>query len=227
LLAAPARAWAAGLLACCAFVIIVLGILVAHKTTADRVDQAVDARVIAWFAGHPVVALRMAYPATLVPAGVVSLIAALTCLARSWIRGAVLALLAVPVASGLNDALLKPLFHRTYEGGLSYPSGHTSAIAALAAALTVLLLLAPRPAPTPRLAPHPTSRAALATTLRWAIPAVAWLAVAVVAVGVIGVRWHYFTDTIAGAALGTGTVCGLALALDVSWPRRTPRSRAR
>jgi membrane-associated phospholipid phosphatase len=223
LLAAPARAWAVGLLACCAFVIIVLGILVAHKTTANRVDQAVDARVIAWFAGHPVVALRMAYPATLVPAGVVSLIAALTCLARGWIRGAVLALLAVPVASGLNDALLKPLFHRTYEGVLSYPSGHTSAITALAAVLTVLLLLAPRPTPPQALAPRP----ALATMLRWAIPAVAWLAVAVVAVGVIGVRWHYFTDTIAGAALGTGTVCGLALALDVSWPRRTPRSRAR
>jgi membrane-associated phospholipid phosphatase len=219
LLAAPARAWAAGLLACCAFVVIVLGILVAHKTTADRVDQAVDARIIAWFAGHPVVALRMAYPATLVPAGVVSLIATLTCLARGWIRGAVLALLAVPVASGLTDALLKPLFHRTYEGVLSYPSGHTSAITALAAALTVLLLLAPRRPPTPR--------PALATMLRWAIPAVAWLAVVVVAVGVIGVRWHYFTDTIAGAALGTGTVCGLAVALDVSWPRRTPRSRAR
>jgi membrane-associated phospholipid phosphatase len=162
---------------------------------------------------------------------VVSLIAALTCLARGWIRGAVLALLAVPVASGLNDALLKPLFHRTYEGVLSYPSGHTSAITALAAALTVLLLLAPPQAPAPPrvLAPRrpPTPRPTLATTLRWAIPAVAWLAVAVVAVGVIGVRWHYFTDTIAGAALGTGTVCGLALALDVSWPRRTPRSRAR
>jgi membrane-associated phospholipid phosphatase len=231
LLAAPARAWAAGLLACCAFVVIVLGILVAHKTTADRVDQAVDARIIAWFAGHPVVALRMAYPATLVPAGVVSLIATLTCLARGWIRGAVLALLAVPVASGLTDALLKPLFHRTYEGVLSYPSGHTSAITALAAALTVLLLLAPRQAPAPPQAlasrRPPTPRPALATMLRWAIPAVAWLAVVVVAVGVIGVRWHYFTDTIAGAALGTGTVCGLAVALDVSWPRRTPRSRAR
>jgi membrane-associated phospholipid phosphatase len=220
LLAAPARSWAVGLLACCTFVIIVLGILVAHKTTANRVDQAVDAHVIAWFAGHPVVALRMAYPATLVPAGAVSLIAALTCLARRWIQGTVLALLAVPVASGLNDALLKPLFHRTYEGVLSYPSGHTSAIAALAAALSVLLLLAPGQAPASDQAPalRPTSRPALATMLIWAIPAVAWLAVVVVAVGVIGVRWHYFTDTIAGAALGTGTVCGLALALDVSLP---------
>ena len=79
------------------------------------------------------------------------------------------------------------------------------------------------PPPTQALAPswQPAPRPALATMLRWAIPAVAWLAVAVVAVGVIGVHWHYFTDTIGGAALGTGTVCGLALALDVSLPRRT------
>jgi membrane-associated phospholipid phosphatase len=218
LLAGPARSWAAGLLACCAVLVIVLGILVAHKATANRVDQAVDAPVMAWFAGHPVVALRMAYPATLVPAGGVSLIAVLACLARGWIRGAVLALLAVPVASGLNDAVLKPLFHRTYEGVLSYPSGHTSAIAALAAALTVLLLLAPRQAPTPRQASRPD----LATVLRWVIPAAAWLAVVVVAVGVIGVRWHYFTDTVGGVALGAGTVCGLALALDISWREGRP-----
>jgi membrane-associated phospholipid phosphatase len=209
------------------FLVIVLGVLVAHKATADRVDRAVDAPVIAWFTGHPVLALRMAYPATLVPAGGASLIAALACLACRWIRGAVLALLAVPVASGLNDALLKPLFHRTYEGVLSYPSGHTSAITALAAAFTVLLLLAPRQAPTPLQAPiprqAPTPRPALVTVLRWAIPAVAWLAVVVVAVGVIGLRWHYFTDTVGGVALGAGSVCGLALALDVSWPRWTPR----
>jgi membrane-associated phospholipid phosphatase len=227
LLAGPVRPLAGGLLACCAVVVIVLGVLVAHEATADRVDQAIDAPVIAWLAGHPAVALRMAYPATLVPAGGVSLIAALACLARRWLRGAVLALLAVPVASGLNDALLKPLFHRTYEGILSYPSGHTSAITALASALTVLLLLAPRrppaphSAPAPRPAPRPTPRSALVTALRWAIPAVAWLAVVVVAIGVIGLRWHYFTDAVGGAALGTGTVCGLALLLDVSWPRRT------
>jgi len=42
-----------------------------------------------------------------------------------------------------------------------------------------------------------------------------------VAIGVIGLRFHYFTDTVAGAAVGIGTVCGLALLLDlpaVSWP---------
>jgi membrane-associated phospholipid phosphatase len=44
----------------------------------------------------------------------------------------------------------------------------------------------------------------------------------VVAAGVIGLRWHYFTDTLAGAAVGTGTVCGLALLLDVPARLRRP-----
>ena len=39
-----------------------------------------------------------------------------------------------------------------------------------------------------------------------------------VAIGVIAVRFHYFTDTVAGAAVGIGTVCGLALILDVVQP---------
>jgi membrane-associated phospholipid phosphatase len=37
---------------------------------------------------------------------------------------------------------------------------------------------------------------------------------------VIGLRWHYFTDTVAGAAIGIGTVCALALLLDLPAVRR-------
>jgi membrane-associated phospholipid phosphatase len=200
-----ARLRAGGLLAGCAIVLVVLGVLFAGQATADPFDRAVDAPVINWLAGHQTLALWLAYPATLVPAGMASLIAAAICLARGWLRGAVLALLAVPVTSGLNDAIFKHLFHRTYLGALTYPSGHAAAASALAAALTLLLLSS---------GPPPGRLAAL----RWLIPALAWLAVVVVAVGVIGLRWHYFTDTIGGSALGTGTVCALALILDLSWP---------
>ena len=219
LLADQARLRVGGLLAGCAIVVVVLGVLFAGQGTADPFDRAVDSPVITWLAGRPTLALWLAYPATLVPAGGASLIAALVCLARGWLRGAVLALLAVPVTSGLNDAFLKHLFHRTYLGALTYPSGHAAAAAALAMSLTILLLLAPRPATQPAdpaTQPPPSPR--LSAVLRWAIPAVAWLAVVVVAVGVIGLRWHYVTDTIGGAALGTGTACALALLLDLSWP---------
>jgi membrane-associated phospholipid phosphatase len=211
LLADQARLRTGGLLAGCVILVVVLGVLFAGQGTASPFDRAVDTPVVTWFAGRQTLALWLAYPATLVPAGGASLIAALICLARGWLRGAVLALLAVPVTSGLNDAFLKHLFHRTYLGALTYPSGHAAAASALAMSLTVLLLLAPRPDTQP---PHPSLPAAL----RWAIPAVAWLAVIVVAIGVMGLHWHYLTDTVGGAALGTGTACALALILDLSWP---------
>jgi membrane-associated phospholipid phosphatase len=204
-----ARLRAGGLLAGCAIVLVVLGVLFSGQATADPFDRAVDAPVINWLAGHQTLALWLAYPATLVPAGTVSVIAAAICLARGWLRGAVLALLAVPVASGLNDAIFKHLFHRTYLGALTYPSGHATAASSLAAALTVLLLASR--STNPLLSSRSTN-----PLLRWLIPALAWLAVVVVAVGVIGLRWHYFTDTIGGIALGTGTVCALALILDLS-----------
>jgi hypothetical protein len=56
--------------------------------------------------------------------------------------------------------------------------------------------------------------------LRVVIPAAACVPGGVVAIGVIGLRWHYFTDAVAGAAVGIGTVCGLALILDLPAARR-------
>jgi membrane-associated phospholipid phosphatase len=240
LLTDQARIRTGGMLAGCTILVVVLGVLFAGQGTPDPFDRAADTPVVTWFAGRQTLAGWLAYPATLVPAGGASLIAALVCLARGWRRGAVLALLAVPVTSGLNDAFLKHLFHRTYLGALTYPSGHAAAASALAMSLTVLLLLAPCPATRPpdpatrppdpatrpphpdTRPPHPATRPSgpsLPAVLRWAIPAVAWLAVIVVAVGVMGLRWHYLTDTVGGAALGTGTACALALILDLSWPR--------
>ena len=79
-------------------------------------------------------------------------------------------------------------------------------MAGLTATLTVLLLIPPRPA---------RPRAPL-----WLIPAVACLLTIVVAIGVIGLRWHYLTDTLAGAAEGIATVGALALLLDLPVIRR-------
>jgi membrane-associated phospholipid phosphatase len=206
LLAAGARPWAAGLLACCAILVAVLGVLFAHQARPDWLDGAVDSPVIGWLGGHRGLALWVADLGTLPPASVLTAAIVAGCLLTGQLAGAVLAAVAVPAAVGLDEGLLKPLFHRTYLGGLSYPSGHTTAMVALAATVTVLLLIPPRPA---RGGP-----------LRILIPAAAWVLAGMVAVAVIGLRWHYFTDTVAGAAVGIGTVCGLALILDLPAARR-------
>src|SRR6185437_10992606 len=209
LLAASARPRAGVLLAGCAVLVAVLGLVFARQNMADRFDHAVDSPVIAWFAGHHALALWLAFPGSMIPAVVLTAGLAIGCLLTGRRRGAVLALLAVPVAAVITDWLLKPLVHRTYIGQVVYPSGHTATIVALAATLTVLLVAPPRPA--------------MPSWLRTLILAVSYLTALAVVVGVIAVRFHYFTDTVAGAAVGIGTVCGLALVLDLIPPVRPSR----
>jgi membrane-associated phospholipid phosphatase len=201
LLAASARPWAGVLLACSAILVAVLGALFAHQATADRLDHAVDSPIISWLGGHGGLLAWLAVPGSLIPAVALSAAIAVTCLLTGRLGGAILAGAAVPAADGLDEGLIKPLVHRTYLGQVTYPSGHTTAIFALATIVTVLLLASPRPAK--------------ARALRVLIPAAAFVLGGVVAIAVIGLRWHYFTDTVAGAAVGIGTVCGLALILDL------------
>jgi membrane-associated phospholipid phosphatase len=202
LLAARARPWAGAALAGCALLVTAGGALFANQGgAADWPDRAADSAVTGWLDGHPGLAGWLAAPGSLLPAIALSAAIVACCLLAGRVNAAILAAAAVPAAAGLNDGLVKPLVHRTALGQLSYPSGHTAAMSALAATVTVLLLIPPRPA-----------RAAV---LRALIPAAAWLLAGVVAVGVIGLRWHYLTDTAAGAAVGIGTVCALALLLDL------------
>jgi len=201
-----ARVRAGVLLACCAILVAVLGVLFAHQTTPDGLDHAIDAPVIAWLRGHPGLALQLAAPGSLLPAAALSAVFVIACLLTRRLNGAVLAAAAVPAAVGLNDGLCKPLVDRTYLGALTYPSGHTATMFALAATVAVLLFSPPRSA----------------RALRVVIPALVCVLGVVVAVGVMGLRWHYFTDTVAGAAVGIGTVCALALVLDLPTRRRRP-----
>jgi membrane-associated phospholipid phosphatase len=195
----PARRWAAITLVCCAVVVAVLGVLFAHQSSADGFDRLVDEPVVRWLGGPDAALLGwMEYPGTQVPALVISVAIAVACLRSRRYTGAILALVAVFVATRVDDWLLKPLFHRTYLGALSYPSGHTTSVVAMTAVYAVLFL--PQNARTrwPRLA-------GLAVLLALTV---------ITVLGVIGLRWHYLTDTIGGAAVGIGTVCALALAVD-------------
>ena len=134
LLAAAARPWAGALLACCALLVAVLGVLFAHQARADWLDQAVDAPIITWPGGQGGLVLWLAFPGSLIPTGAVSAAIVVGCLLTGRLNGAVLAAVAVPAAVGLDDGLLKPLVHRTCLGVLTYPSGHTTAMFTLAAA---------------------------------------------------------------------------------------------
>jgi membrane-associated phospholipid phosphatase len=184
----------------CAILVTVLGLLFAHQATADRLDHAVDSPIITWLADHPGLARRLAQPGSQAPAVELSATIVVACLLVGRLNGAALAAVAVPAAVGLNDGLLKPLVHRTYLGTLTYPSGHTATMFAW--------LRRSRCCFSPRL------NQLRPPGLRLLIPAASCVLGGVVAIGVIGLRWHYFTDTVAGAAVGIGTVCGLALLLD-------------
>jgi len=195
------RAWAGLALAACVGTVVALGLLFMGQTGPDGFDNAVDSPVVAFFGRRETLLLWLAAPGTLVPAIAVSAAIAVGCLAGRRLNGAALAVTAVPLATTLDDALLKHVFHRTYLGGLSFPSGHTTTVTAIAATLAVLLLIPPQRAGT--------------RPARAALVAVACVLAAVVAAAVIGLRWHYFTDIVAGAAVGLGTVCALALFLDL------------
>ena len=185
LLPPSAHPWAGALLACCAVFVAVLGVLFAHQARADGFDHAIDSRIIAWLGGHRGLLLWLAAPGSLIPAVVLSVVIVGACLLTGRLNGAILAAAAVPVAVGLDEVLLKPVVDRTYWGNVVYPSGHTTAVFALAATVTVLLLPPPRPTK--------------AAALRVLLPVAACVLGVIVAIAVIGLQWNYFTANVAGA----------------------------
>src|ERR1700689_1205932 len=131
LLVETIRPWAVRLVACCALLVVVLGVLFAHQSHADWLDHAIDSWVVHWLNGHHDLLLWLATPATFIPAGGVSLIMVVACLLTGRLNGAVLAAAAVPTTAALNDAVIKPLVHRTIYGNPAYPSGHVASILAV------------------------------------------------------------------------------------------------
>jgi membrane-associated phospholipid phosphatase len=209
LLSAPVRRLAGVLLAACAIVVATLGSLTAHQSQADWLDARIDAAITARLGSHPraiglVVDLGSTRTAT-----IICVVLVLACLALRRPRGAVLIAVAVPVAIGITEYVLKPLFGRTLGGGLSFPSGHETVVSAMAAAAIVVLT--------------GTARPALPAALRWLLVAVAAAAAVVLAPALVAIHYHYLSDTIGGAAMGLGTVLATALGLDavIAWLART------
>jgi membrane-associated phospholipid phosphatase len=213
LLAPPARRVAPALIAVCVAVTVFLGAHFSHQGRPDWLDRAIDHRIrhaLGWHHGLLELITSIGDP---VPVTVMTAALVVACLAtRRW-HGAALLAVAVPVAAALTEIVLKPLIDRTIQGALSFPSGHTTGMFALVGCCAVLLA-----GPS-----HPR----LPAGWRVLIVLAAYLVATAVAVALIGVGAHYFTDTVAGAAVGTATVLLTALILDrLGRPGPRPESQA-
>jgi membrane-associated phospholipid phosphatase len=124
----------------------------------------------------------------------VVLVLAVVAFARRDALGVALCIVG-PALAGIGELVAKPIVHRLQHSALSYPSGHATLSAALAALIVVLAY---------RLGG--ARAAAVAAGPAAVLPVVASLAV-------VRLGWHYPTDAIGGAALGIGAVCATAAVL--------------
>jgi membrane-associated phospholipid phosphatase len=121
--------------------------------------------------------------------------------ARRRPRLAVLAVAGPLAAVLLNSAVLKPLFGRTINNGsLAFPSGHTAGLVAVLTVLIIAVISGVRP-------PWRKSVTSLVIVGASVITGVGSTAL-------IGMKYHYVTDTFGGFGVAVATVLGLALAID-------------
>ena len=183
------------------FGLITLATRVSHLGSALAVDQQVDERLIYRFRDLKGLFLTIVQLGS--PTGVIilSLTLGLICLAAKNLRTAVFVTCGPPTAGALTEYVLKPLIDRTKEGGLAFPSGHTTGAVAVAIALAVMLL------PGGVLA----ARSAL---IRGPLLALTLILVSAVPLGLVVLQYHYATDILGGFAVATLTVIAFAFALD-------------
>ncbi|MFD3515670.1 phosphatase PAP2 family protein [Streptomyces sp. NPDC058657] len=205
----PSRAWLALIGALAALTVVVAGVLYAGRSRPGTVDAWLQPPAEGVRAPWRHIALATDFLGE--PAGAALLVAALVtaCLLMRWPRAAVLVVAAPGVAVGTTK-LLKPLVGRTiYGDNLSYPSGHTAFLAALA--LTVALLAASRLGL--------GRRAGMFLALTAALVAGAAMGWAQVVLGA-----HYATDTLGGCCTAVAVTTATAWLVDTT---ADTRSRAR
>jgi len=196
----PAALLAAG----CVVVTAGLALAFGHQVRADRLDAVVDARIRSAVGGYQGPLHLLTRLGGLLSVAELTAALVVACLVtRRW-RGAALAGLAVPAAVALTEYALKPFVGRTISGYHSFPSGHATAMFALATICAVLLANPPRPR-LPRVA-------------RLLLVIAAVLVAAAVPVAMVALGYHYFTDIVAGTAVGIGTVLLVALLIDLARP---------
>ena len=200
LLADRARGPAVVVIFLAILVIAVLGMRYANQEAAGSLDRALDTFIRTHIRQdqpliRALIILGNPLPATIV----VTAVAAAAAVARRW-SGVILTIGGTLAAVTITELILKPLVMRLRYGHLSFPSGHSTTVAAVAIAMSILLTGAQRP------------RSLAVRLVAGAVPIVV---TACVAVGLIAEHIHYATDTLAGCCVAFATVLTAALLLDV------------
>ena len=192
---------------CCVVILAAGAVLAAGRSRAGPLDRGIDQWIVDHLHTHHNGLKHIADLGNPAPVTALTVLVILGCLAARRVNGAVLAVVSVPLASGLTEVVLKPIVGETvgHPAVLSYPSGHTTSVFSLVAVVIVLL------------AGPPGGR--LPGWLRLTLAVLAFAVGCAVAVSLVGIHYHYFADTIGGACVATGTVLVVALLLD------TPRAR--
>jgi membrane-associated phospholipid phosphatase len=204
LLAAHLRRPAVVIIVVALLVLTVLALRYAHQEAAGRLDRTLDIYLRTQLRRDQRLTGALITLVYLPRAAIVlAAVAGAAGLARRW-SGVILTLGGTLSAVTITEVILKPLVGRLRYGHLTFPSGHTSAVAAIATATAILLLGAQRPR-------------SVALRLLASLAAVV-VAVSIV-VALIAQHVHYATDTVAGCCVAVVTVLGLALILDFVGPR--------
>jgi membrane-associated phospholipid phosphatase len=178
-------------------VVTVLGIHYAHHEMAGQLDRTLDAYIRTHLRRDQTLTRALVSLGDPPHAAILlAAVAGAAAIARRW-SGVVLTLGGTLTAVVITEVILKPLIGRLRYGHLSFPSGHTTAVTAIATASAILLIGAQRPRN---------------VALRLLASLTAVVSAATVAIALIAQHIHYATDTLAGSCIALATV--LALALD-------------
>lgn len=197
----------------CALTVTTLGLLFGDQRVGSSFDQQVYLMVYKQFVGERGLLQAMLVPTEPVLLIVVLSLVVMVALARRRPRLAVLAVTGPLLAVGLNSLVLKPLFGRTINNGsLAFPSGHTTGMVAVLTVLTIAVVTSARP-------PWRTSLTSL-------VIVGALMVTTVGATALIGMKYHYVTDTFGGACLAVATVLAVALGIDWAAAKRQEPAKA-
>lgn len=172
----------------CALLTVVLGLPFVGDRGPSDVDAAAQSAIAGWPHGLLRALVQPTEPYVLLP--VLALLVA-WCLRRSRPWDALFAAVAPAIAVAANTWLLKPVFDRWKGDTLVYPSGHT---VSMVATLVVLLALT-------------TGRSRTITA------AVGAVLLAGIAIGMIGLGYHYLTDVAGGTLFAVSAVVAIRAVL--------------